>query len=100
MRICRVRVRGVQVLSWMAGSTLGNGDAWQPVEKGPNGVLLAATFVENFAARNCVKTTFSTDCWVLVRLTWIGGNVDWVDGGAATNWNPNDEQDSNDEANL
>ena len=31
-------------------------------------------------------------------LTWIGGNVDWVDAGAATNWNPNDEPDSNDEA--
>ncbi|QDT71270.1 beta strand repeat-containing protein [Lacipirellula limnantheis] len=30
--------------------------------------------------------------------TWIGGNVDWVDGGAATNWNPNDEPDSDDEA--
>lgn len=30
--------------------------------------------------------------------TWIGGNVDWVDAGAATNWNPNDEPDSDDEA--
>jgi len=30
--------------------------------------------------------------------TWIGGNVDWIDGGAATNWNPNDEPDSDDEA--
>ncbi len=30
--------------------------------------------------------------------TWIGGNVDWVDAGAATNWNPNDEPDSDDRA--
>lgn len=30
--------------------------------------------------------------------TWIGGNVDWVDAGAATNWNPNDEPDADDEA--
>ena len=30
--------------------------------------------------------------------TWIGGSVDWVDGGAATNWNPNDEPDADDEA--
>ena len=30
--------------------------------------------------------------------TWIGGNVDWVDGGSTANWNPADEPDSNDEA--
>jgi hypothetical protein len=30
--------------------------------------------------------------------TWIGGNVDWVDAGAATNWNPNDEPDADDQA--
>ena len=30
--------------------------------------------------------------------TWIGGNVDWVDVGAATNWNPTDEPDADDEA--
>jgi fibronectin-binding autotransporter adhesin len=30
--------------------------------------------------------------------TWIGGNVDWVDAGSSTNWNPNDEPDSDDRA--
>jgi hypothetical protein len=30
--------------------------------------------------------------------TWIGGNVDWVDGGSDANWNPADEPDSVDEA--
>ena len=30
--------------------------------------------------------------------TWIGGNVDWVDGVGAANWNPADEPDSDDEA--
>lgn len=30
--------------------------------------------------------------------TWIGGNVDWVDGGSTANWNPADEPDSDDEA--
>ncbi|QDT73524.1 beta strand repeat-containing protein [Lacipirellula limnantheis] len=35
--------------------------------------------------------------WSLDR-TWIGGNVDWVDAGAATNWNPNDEPDADDTA--
>ncbi|MGL4512148.1 MAG: beta strand repeat-containing protein [Lacipirellulaceae bacterium] len=30
--------------------------------------------------------------------TWIGGNVDWVDAGAPTNWNPNDEPDAGDRA--
>lgn len=30
--------------------------------------------------------------------TWIGGNVDWVDNGSTTNWNPADEPDSDDEA--
>ncbi|MDZ4658737.1 MAG: hypothetical protein SH868_14270 [Bythopirellula sp.] len=39
----------------------------------------------------------SETAWSLDR-TWIGGNVDWVDAGAATNWNPNDEPDSDDRA--
>jgi hypothetical protein len=30
--------------------------------------------------------------------TWIGGNVDWVDAGTITNWNPNDEPDADDRA--
>ena len=30
--------------------------------------------------------------------TWIGGNVDWIDGGSTANWNPADEPDSDDEA--
>ncbi|MCA9236751.1 MAG: hypothetical protein KDA44_14850, partial [Planctomycetales bacterium] len=30
--------------------------------------------------------------------TWIGGNVDWVDGGSAANWSPADEPDSDDDA--
>jgi hypothetical protein len=33
-----------------------------------------------------------------LQRTWIGGNVDWVDAGASTNWNPNDEPDADDEA--
>jgi hypothetical protein len=35
---------------------------------------------------------------VAAPRTWIGGNVDWIDGGAITNWNPNDEPDADDEA--
>lgn len=31
-------------------------------------------------------------------LTWIGGNVDWIDAGSTANWSPADEPDSNDEA--
>ncbi|MCX6878799.1 MAG: hypothetical protein NTW21_34055 [Verrucomicrobia bacterium] len=30
-------------------------------------------------------------------ITWIGGNVDWVDATGAANWNPADEPDSNDD---
>ena len=30
--------------------------------------------------------------------TWIGGNANWVDGGATANWNPADEPDSDDTA--
>jgi fibronectin-binding autotransporter adhesin len=30
--------------------------------------------------------------------TWIGGNVDWVDGGSTANWNPADEPDADDTA--
>ena len=30
--------------------------------------------------------------------TWIGGNVDWVDGGVTTNWTPADEPDADDTA--
>lgn len=30
-------------------------------------------------------------------ITWIGGNVDWIDNGTATNWSPADEPDSNDD---
>ena len=30
--------------------------------------------------------------------TWIGGNVDWLDGGSAANWNPADEPDADDVA--
>lgn len=30
--------------------------------------------------------------------TWIGGNVDWLDGGTSANWNPADEPDSDDRA--
>jgi fibronectin-binding autotransporter adhesin len=40
---------------------------------------------------------FATPSLALQR-TWIGGNVDWVDAGASTNWNPNDEPDADDEA--
>ena len=32
--------------------------------------------------------------------TWIGGNVDWIDNGAAANWTPADEPDPDDEANF
>jgi fibronectin-binding autotransporter adhesin len=42
-------------------------------------------------------TQFAAPAFALDR-TWIGGNVDWVDGGASTNWNPNDEPDSDDRA--
>jgi hypothetical protein len=35
---------------------------------------------------------------VAAPRTWIGLNADWVDGGLVTNWNPNDEPDSDDEA--
>src|SRR5688572_12153443 len=31
-------------------------------------------------------------------ITWIGGNVDWVDGGATANWTPADEPDNDDDA--
>lgn len=31
-------------------------------------------------------------------ITWIGGNVDWVDGTGTANWSPADEPDSNDDA--
>lgn len=30
--------------------------------------------------------------------TWIGGNVDWIDGSSTLNWNPADEPDADDEA--
>ena len=30
--------------------------------------------------------------------TWIGGNVNWDDGGSTFNWNPADEPDTDDEA--
>ncbi|MEZ6190612.1 MAG: hypothetical protein R3C45_04895 [Phycisphaerales bacterium] len=30
--------------------------------------------------------------------TWIGGNVDWTDGGSTANWTPADEPDADDEA--
>ena len=41
---------------------------------------------------------FSVEPVFALDRTWIGGNVDWVDAGAATNWNPNDEPDSDDRA--
>jgi hypothetical protein len=30
--------------------------------------------------------------------TWIGGNVDWIEGGSTANWNPADEPDVDDTA--
>jgi hypothetical protein len=53
--------------------------------------------VEVFCLLAMLALGAATPVFALPR-TWIGGNVDWVDAGAATNWNPNDEPDSDDEA--
>jgi hypothetical protein len=61
-------------------------------------------FVGSFPARafSClsffVASILLTNQAGALPRTWIGGNVDWVDAGASTNWNPNDEPDSDDEA--
>ena len=51
-----------------------------------------------FVALSIVLGLALSSVAVALDRTWIGGNVDWVDAGAATNWNPNDEPDSNDTA--
>ncbi len=46
----------------------------------------------------CVLVLLGLESGYGLDRTWIGGNVDWVDAGAATNWNPNDEPDADDRA--
>lgn len=61
-------------------------------------------FIGSFSARTFSCLSFFVASILLTSQadalprTWIGGNVDWVDAGASTNWNPNDEPDSDDEA--
>jgi hypothetical protein len=45
-----------------------------------------------------VLAGLSADQAVALDRTWIGGNVDWVDGGATANWSPADEPDADDTA--
>jgi hypothetical protein len=58
-------------------------------------------FVRSFLARAfslLIASILLTSQADALPRTWIGGNVDWVDAGAAANWNPADEPDSDDEA--
>lgn len=65
--------------------------------------LRSCSFGPSFA-RACFSLSFLVSSLLLTSQadalprTWIGGNVDWVDAGASTNWNPNDEPDADDEA--
>jgi hypothetical protein len=51
-----------------------------------------------FVALSIVLGLALSSVTVALDRTWIGGNVDWVDAGAATNWSPNDEPDGDDTA--
>lgn len=56
-------------------------------------------FHAGFRASFCLGLfLFSVSSTTAAPRTWIGGNVDWVDGGATANWTPADEPDADDEA--
>lgn len=47
---------------------------------------------------SCLFIQFSQEKLRAANITWIGGNVDWVDNGSNANWSPADEPDADDVA--